>query len=273
MYESKWKWSLLDPLFPVYKEEVRVGVMGLDLRRELLKLLREDEEFRLAVAGLLGLDEILRELRRLREDFNIFVKEQARRWEGNERRWEEADKRFEAILGELKSLREELKALRGDHNRLREDFNTFVKEQARRWEEADKRFKWLISALAEIRESLGGAFEYYTANVVKAILVERGFQCDVRVNVVIPVEGFREVDILCFDPLVVGEVTISLRTVEEAEQEINKLLSSVNAVEKFTGRRVYLKVLAVESVPTNVVEYLRRRAKELDVYLITSRGY
>ena len=275
--------------------------MVVDLKHELLRLLREDEEFRLAVAGLLGLEEILGELRRLREDFNTFVKEQARRWEENERRWEEnnrrweeANRRFEAILEELKSLREELNRLREDHNRLREDhnrlredfnklredliklredFNNFVKEQARRWEEADKKFKWLMVALTEIRDSLGGAFEYYTANVVKALLLERGFQCDVKVGVTIPVDGFREVDVLCLDPLVVGEVTVSLRTVEEAEREINKLISNVEAAERFTGRKAYLKILAVESAPASIVEYLRGRARELDIYLITGREY
>jgi len=306
------------------------------LRRELLRLLREDEEFRLAVAGLLGLDEVLRELKKLREDFNNFVKEQAKRWEENNKRWEEADRRFEVIFEELKSLREELKALREDHkslreelkslredhkslreelkalredhkslreelkalredhNKLREDFNNFVKEEMRRWEEnnrrweennkrweennkrweeADRRFRWLMSALVEIRDSLGGAFEYYTANVVKAVLSERGFPCDVRVGVTLPIDGFREMDVFCPDPLVVGEVTVSLRTVDEAEREVGKLLSNAEAAERFVGREVYLKVLAVENVPIDVVEHLRRRAKELDIYLITGREY
>ena len=47
------------------------------LRARVLKLLREDEEFRYAVAGLIGLEEILRrldrhesELVKLREDMN-----------------------------------------------------------------------------------------------------------------------------------------------------------------------------------------------------------
>jgi len=34
--------------------------MGVDLRKEVLRLLKEDEEFRLAVTGLLGIDEILK---------------------------------------------------------------------------------------------------------------------------------------------------------------------------------------------------------------------
>ncbi len=287
-----------------------------------MDLLKEDEEFRLAVAGLLGLREILEEVRKLREDFNAFVKEQARRWEENEkrweennRRWEEADRRFEAIVRELEALRK-------DHNTLREDFNSFAREQAKRWEEnwkrweeneerwrenfrrweennrrweenwkrweenekrweenfkrweeTDKKFRWLMSALVDIRDSLGGAFEFYTANVVRALLSERGIVCDVWVNVTLPVDGFREVDLFCPDPLVVGEATTSIRTVEEAEREVGKLLSAVEAAERFTGRKTYLKVLAVETAPMDVVEHLRRRAGELGIHLITGREY
>ena len=76
----------------------------IELKEKILRLLREDEEFRLAVAGLIGLDVILSELKKLREDFHYFIKEQEkrwvenwRRWEENTKRWEEAYKRFEVI--------------------------------------------------------------------------------------------------------------------------------------------------------------------------------
>jgi hypothetical protein len=65
-----------------------------ELKQRVLELLKSDEEFRLAVAGLLGLDTIIGELKRLREDFLTFVKLQ-------ERWWEEAYKRFEAIEKKL----------------------------------------------------------------------------------------------------------------------------------------------------------------------------
>ena len=42
-------------------------IEGTELKREIIKLLREDEEFRLAVAGLLGMEEILRAIRSLQE--------------------------------------------------------------------------------------------------------------------------------------------------------------------------------------------------------------
>jgi hypothetical protein len=65
-----------------------------ELKQKFLELLKSDEEFRLAVAGLLGLDTVINELRKLREDFLLFVKEQ-------EKRWEEAFKRFESIERKL----------------------------------------------------------------------------------------------------------------------------------------------------------------------------
>ena len=43
----------------------------LELKKKILQLLKEDEEFKLAVAGLIGLDAVLSELKRLREDFDI----------------------------------------------------------------------------------------------------------------------------------------------------------------------------------------------------------
>mgnify|MGYP001626259753 CR=1 FL=1 len=111
-----------------------------------MRLLREDEEFRYAVAGLLGLEEILRrldrneqELIRLREDLHRFMMEQEKRWEENNKRWEEAYKRFEAIENELK--------------KLREDFNRFVELEEKRWAEANKRFSRIELELGALTEA------------------------------------------------------------------------------------------------------------------------
>jgi len=112
-----------------------------EFKKRFLELLKSDEEFRLAVAGLLGLDTVISELKKLREDFLTFVKEQEkrwiesnRRWEENNRRWEGAFKRFEAIESEIKRLWEAVE-------KLREDFQTFVKEQEKKWEESNRRWE------------------------------------------------------------------------------------------------------------------------------------
>ena len=71
--------------------------MGLtaEEKRRFLKALEEDQEFRYAVAGLLGLGEVLKRLEELRQDFNNYVKRSKRRWRQNERRWRQNEKRWE----------------------------------------------------------------------------------------------------------------------------------------------------------------------------------
>ncbi|CCC81019.1 hypothetical protein [Thermoproteus tenax] len=292
------------------------------LKRLTLDLLRSDEEFRLAVAGLIGLGAVLEELRKLREDFNRFAKDQAERWAENNRRWEENNKRWEENNRrweeEARRWAEEMKrweennrrweennrrweenskrweennkrweennkrweeayrrfeAIELELKKLREDFNRFVEIEEKRWEEAENKFRWLMEALDDIRRALGGGFEYYTARVVGLLLRERGVECDVRVNVTLPIDGFKEVDLICYDPLVVGEVTVAVRSIEEAEREVGKLLEAERAVERFTGRKTYMRVLAVEFASEDVAEYLRRKAQEMGILLLLGREY
>jgi len=64
-----------------------VSLDVVELKKRVIELLREDEEFRLAVAGLLNLNTILLELKKLREDFNRLVELEEKRWEENNKRW------------------------------------------------------------------------------------------------------------------------------------------------------------------------------------------
>ena len=68
------------------------------LKSELLRLLKEDEEFRYAVAGLIGLEEILKRL-------------------------EEHDRKFKEILERLDKHEAGLARLWAETNKLREDMN------------------------------------------------------------------------------------------------------------------------------------------------------
>jgi len=81
-------------------------VLSPEEKRRFLKALETDEEFRLAVAGMLGLGEILQELRDLRRRMDRYIRLSERRWrewretwrkflEENEKRWEENRKRWE----------------------------------------------------------------------------------------------------------------------------------------------------------------------------------
>ncbi|AFA39682.1 paREP7 [Pyrobaculum oguniense TE7] len=87
--------------------------LSAEEKRRFLKALEEDQEFRYAVAGLLGLGELLAELKKLREDFNNYVKRSERlwrrherRWRQNEKRWREANKRFSRLEETLGAMAE-----------------------------------------------------------------------------------------------------------------------------------------------------------------------
>jgi hypothetical protein len=266
-------------------------VLSPEEKRRFLKALETDEEFRLAVAGLLGLGEILRELRDLRRRMDRYIRISERRWrewqetwkkflEENERRWEENRKWWE----ENRKRWEENDTRR---QMWYETWSKFLEENEKRWEENRKRWeenekrweaqfsfnRWVRSALTEIRDALGGGFEYFAARVVETVLRERGVECSVRVNVTLPVDGFKEVDLFCPEPLVVGEVSVAVRSVEEAEGLLEQLRRAAEAGEKLTRRRPYLKVLAVEFAPRDVAEYLKMRCEGEGVYLILGRDY
>jgi hypothetical protein len=134
-----------------------VDVLSSEEKRRFLRALSEDEEFRYAVAGLLGLGAVLDELRKLREDFNKHIeqeekrwRENEKRWEANERRWREAFKRFEAIEAELA--------------RLREDFNRLYVQVNRRLDSFERRLialgaRWGVESEETFREAMKGVLE------------------------------------------------------------------------------------------------------------------
>ena len=126
----------------------------MGLKEELLRLLREDEEFRYAVAGLLGLGEVLAELKRLREDFNKFVEESQRRWEENNKRWEENNKRWEE-----NEKRWEANCRRWEENEKRwaewfETWKKFLEDYFNFKSEVNKRFSRLEENLGALTEAV-----------------------------------------------------------------------------------------------------------------------
>jgi len=98
----------------------------LSLKGEFLSLLERDKEFRYAVAGLLGLEEILRRLDRHEE--------------------------------ELIKLREEMKELRVDMNRLREDMNKLREDMGGIREDMLMGFKRHDEELIKLREDMNRGF-------------------------------------------------------------------------------------------------------------------
>ena len=96
-----------------------------ELKSKILRLLKEDEEFRYAIAGLIGLEEILKRLDKHDEKFNIILK----RLDEHSHRFEEHDRKFNEILKRLD-------------------------EHSRRFEEHDRKFNEIVAEIRDIRREL-----------------------------------------------------------------------------------------------------------------------
>jgi hypothetical protein len=222
------------------------------------------------------------ELVKLREDFNKALIEVGRRFEMHDRKFdeivkrlEEHDRKFDEIV---KRLEEHDRKFDEIVKRLEEHDRKFItlEEQMRKgFEETERYLKYLTATLEDIKRSIGISLEYYTSNFVEMILKEKGFKDFVvgaHVSLFNPNnKTFREIDILCVEPLVVGEVTTVLTSIENAERELNKLLDNTRFVEEFFGKKHFMKLLAVENTTEEVLKYLKSKAKELNITLITGR--
>ena len=75
-----------------------------ELKKHIINLLERDKEFRYTVAGLIGLKEILDELRTLRKDMAKRFEEHDRKFNEILARLEKHDKRFETLERKIDSL-------------------------------------------------------------------------------------------------------------------------------------------------------------------------
>ncbi|MEM2622762.1 MAG: DUF3782 domain-containing protein [Candidatus Nezhaarchaeales archaeon] len=142
-----------------------------ELKAKLFTLLREDLEFRYAVAGLLGLEEILRrldrheaELVRLREDFN-------RMREDFNRKAEEDSKRFTAIEAEIARLREDMIAGFKRHDELFEkhwqEISKLREDMIAGFKRHDEEFAKVWSEIARLREDMIAGFKRHDEEIAR----------------------------------------------------------------------------------------------------------
>jgi len=118
-----------------------VSIEMAELKARLLKLLEEDAEFRYAVAGLIGLSEILKRLDRHEEELVRIREEQKKIWE-----------RLAKIDEEIAKLWNEVVKLREDTNKLREDM-------VKGFERYDQQFIRVWSEIERLREDMIKGFE------------------------------------------------------------------------------------------------------------------
>ena len=231
--------------------------MSVNVKKEVLKLLKEDEEFRYAVAGFLGLETILNELRSLREDFNKYVMLEERRWEENSRRWEENSKRWE------------------ESSRRWEENSKRWEENNRRWEEAYKRFEVIENELKRLREDFNRAFESFSRRLDAlgarwGVIAEESFREGMRA-VVQKILGVARVDKWVYydaegevygKPSIV-EVDIIIKDDTHILVEVKPSISRGDVAEFLRISKLYERVCRVKPKLVIISPYIDLRAYEL----------
>jgi hypothetical protein len=230
--------------------------VDVELKRKFLEFLKSDEEFRLAVAGLIGLDTIISELKKLREDFLTFVniqekrwEENNKRWEENNRRWEENNRRWEEAYKRFESLENELKKLREETNKLREDFNKLYESVMRRMDSFERRLqalgaRWGIESEEAFRNAMKGVIE----ELLGVAKVEKWVYFDEK-GEVLGYPSRIEVDITIKDDI---HILIEIKS-SASDADISKLWRIGKLYEKVTGVKPKL-IMVTPFIDENGIE-------------------
>ena len=215
------------------------------IKKNILKLLREDEEFRLAVAGLVGLREIVEELRELRRK-SI---EHDKRFEAIEKKLLEHDKRFEAIERKLlehdekfRRVIEEIKAIKEDIKRIWEEIRSIREE-----------IKTLSVRVSRVEDSLGALSEStYAKFFLDTVLYEaasRGERVEWRRNAVLDDE---DIDLLIVTTKSVYVVEVTIRP---KHHDVGALVAKADIVARHYRDKDVIPVLTGTRIGREVAEY------------------
>ncbi len=209
------------------------------LKKEFLKLLKEDEEFRHAVAGLIGYEELIEGQKEIRNEIRKLWEEVKSLRVGQEKLWEE-----------VKSLREESISLR--------------KGQEKLWEEV-KGIKttlgaigarWGIMSESAFRETLRGLL----ARELKAKVEKWTYRDDE--GYVFGYPAVVDIDIVVKN----GRVTVVEVTSHARASDIAALKRKAELYERITGKRVDEVVISSPFVE----ESAREAAERLGVRVYTA---
>jgi predicted nuclease with TOPRIM domain len=174
--------------------------MSVQLKKKILKLLEEDREFRYTVAGCIGYSEILRNIEKVWIEIKELRGGQERLWENQNKLWEEV----KSLREGQNKLWEEVRQLRLDYNRLTINFENFR--------------DYVSRAFIELKSALGVTFEMQAAAYIKLLLEKMGYPEAVVGKKYLFYQGEPlEINIFCEEPLIVGEVTITVKDEVEAQ--------------------------------------------------------
>jgi len=235
-------------------------------RERLLKTLEEDREFRYAIAGLIGMREILERLDHVEENIEKLWMEVRGLREGQEKLWEGQEKLWKG----QEKLWMEVRELRKGQKKLWEEVRELRKGQEKLWREVGR----LSFGFRQLGRAVGVTLEHYAAAFLERMLVEGGYPEELKIEVDVKIkydDKLMELDLFCRDPLLVGEVTTFIGSSDEAEREVEKLLRRSREVEKLLGRGVEYRVLAVANLTSEASKALREMSERYGILIIVGR--
>ncbi len=251
--------------------------LSVDEKKRFLKALEEDEEFRYAVAGKLGLSEILQELKRIHEDIRkLWLKslehdkrfeEMVKRLEVLEKKLLEHDKRFEEMNKRFEVIEKKLL----EHDKRFEEINKRFEAIERKLLEHDKRFEFIEKELKSHRRLIEhnrrdiaalteATISRYVYEDLREMIRELGERILVR-------KRNARVDNIDVDLLVETDKTVYVVEVkiQPNHHDVNSLLKKAEYVAKKYGKQVK-PVLATVWIGREVEEYAENKGVQVMTY-------
>jgi archaellum component FlaC len=143
-----------------------------ELRREILRLIAEDKEFRLAVAGAIGLAEILERLEALErrvEEHSRVLQQHSKTLQEHSKRLEELTRRLEDLARRVEEHSRRLEEL----TRRVEEHSRVLREHSMRLEELTRAVEALARRVSRLEEVTGALAEsMYSKSTLELVLEE-----------------------------------------------------------------------------------------------------
>jgi len=121
------------------------------------------------------------------------------------------------------------------------------------------------AVVEELGRAMGMTLNHYTAALLRLYLKEKGYPEDklnLVVNAVLVVNGKPvKVDVLNLDPLIVVEVTTSIKDADEARREVDKLIEKKRLIESLFNKRAELAALAIANVEEEAFRRLESKLR------------
>ena len=172
---------------------------------------------------------------------------------------------FSEILKRLDGIEEEIKKLWENQNRLWEEVRALRRGQEVIW-------KYTRAGFRGLSRALGMSFEDYARAFVELMLSEMGYpEATVSRRIFVCNGKILKINVFCEKPLVVGDTTMTVSSIDDARKEVEKVIERVKFIEKKYGKKPFLTVLAVAHVPEDIAKILKKLTEEHSIKLVLGR--